>query len=67
VVIAAIDKTTSTGTTEPAAKITPEGAMGEVEVPTTVSEGRSWRVVSILVGIAIVAAGLAIYKKKATL
>jgi hypothetical protein len=41
--------------------------MGEVEVPTTVNEGRGWRVVSILVGIAIVAAGLAIYKKKATL
>ena len=65
-VIAAIDNTTSTGTTEPGAEVTPEVTIGEVEVPTTASSGGNWIPVLVIVVIAAVAAGLAIRKKKAT-
>jgi len=51
---------------EPAAEATPEAAIGEVEIPTTASRSRSWIRVFVIVVIAAVAAGLAIYRKKAT-
>jgi len=65
-VIAAIDNTTSTGTTEPAAEVTPEATIGKVEVPTTASRGGNWIPVLVIVVIATVAAGLAIRRKKKT-
>jgi len=64
VVIAANDNTTSTGTKKPAAEVTPEATIGEVEVPTTVSRGGNWIPVLVIVGIAVVVAGLVMYKKK---
>ena len=47
------------------AEVTPEAPIGEVEIPTTVSRNGNWRIVSVIVGVAVIATGLAIYKKKA--
>ena len=47
------------------AEVTPEAPIGEVEIPTTVNRNGNWRIVSVIVGIAVIATGLAIYKKKA--
>ena len=66
-VIAAIDNTTSTGTTKPAAEVTPEATIGEVEIPTTDSREGNWIPILVIVAIAAMAAGLAIYKKRATI
>jgi len=50
--------------TKPVPEVTPEATIGEVEVTTTVSRGGNWIPVLVIVGIAIVVAGLAMYKKK---
>ena len=65
-VIAATDNITNTRTMEPAAEVTPEAAIGEVEVLTTASRSGGWIPVFVIVVIAAAAAGLAIYRKKAT-
>lgn len=64
-VIAAIDNTTNTETMEPAAEVTPEAAIGEVEAPTEAGTSGGWMPVLVIVVIAAVAAGLVIYIKKA--
>jgi hypothetical protein len=66
-VLAAEDKTGS-GVTAPAetapAETAPETIVGEVEVPTTVGGDASPRLVWLIGGLAVIAAGFAIYKQK---
>ncbi len=64
-VLAAEDKTGS-GVTAPSAPAepAPETIVGEVEVPTTVGGGASRKLIWVIGGLAVIAAGFAIYKQK---
>ncbi len=58
-VVASTDKLAS----EDAAEVTPAVPIGEVETPMTTGRSGSWAIISVVVVLGVVAAGLAIYKK----
>jgi hypothetical protein len=58
-VVASTDKLAS----EDAAEVTPAVSIGQVETPMTTGRSESWRIISVVVGLGVVAAGFAIYKK----